>query len=482
MGRPGPRLALSAVVSLVLAFGASAHEAPSDPLHWSGPDGSAKLGLEAGVQAVGEISAFWNLSRRFASTSRFRPQLGWGEGYFKPSLDVERRLAPGVSLYGGLSAIASWTAARDVFGIGDTGRLLIENAFAGLRFGQHGAGFFADISAGAQPYRIGSGMLVADGAGDGFERGAIVFGPRQAWAMTAIARLGYGPFSVEAYYLDANELRTSDTKTRLAGVNARWAPSKDQFVGLAWGQALASAAPYPQASPGGVGAPAIILDGRDGLNFVNAYARLKPLPDAAPGLWITGDFAIQRNGRIRLTAWAARAEIGYAFADWPWRPTLSYGYQTFSGDKPGTARLERFDPLFYDGAQGGWATGTNGSFVFINSNVNAHRFSAAFTVTPQDFLTFRYAHVRANELHSPIQFGQGTRLTLAGGSPGLIAGVTKAHLSDDLLVEYTRVLSANAFLTLGLAHSIPGTGLKAAARPQKLDGWTGGFANLVVRY
>jgi hypothetical protein len=174
-------------------------------------------------------------------------------------------------------------------------------------------------------------------------------------------------------------------------------------------------------------------------------------------------------------------EIGYAFTTLPFAPTLSYTFQTFSGDDPNTARLERFDPLFYDGSPTGWATGYNGSFVFINSNVNAHRVTLAMYLTQRDILTLRYAHVRANELNSPIQFGQGTRLTVVGGAPGLIAGVSKAHLSDDFLVEYTRVLTQNAFLTFGVGYSEPGAGQRALA-PGRIKGWTGGFANLVVKY
>lgn len=470
----GAAILLAAIPSQAMA------QAPADPLRFETPEGHIKLGVEAGVQVVGEIASFWNLARRFAPTSRFQPNLGWGEGYLKPSLDFERRVGPGLALYSGLSAVASRTAQRDILGVGNTGRILLENAFVGLRFEERGKGFFADFSGGAQPYVIGSGMLIGDGASDGFERGALIFGPRRAWAMTAVGRVGYGPFSVEGFYLDANELRSSDTKTHIAGAKADWMIGPNQFVGVAWGQVLKSTAPYAQAVPGNP--PAIITDGRDGLQFVNAYARVNPMPTALPNLWVSGDLAIQRNERIRMSTWGTRGEIGYLFANLPWRPSLSYGFQTFSGDKPGTTRLERFDPLLYDGGQSAWASGTNGSFVFINSNVSTHRFSAAFIITPQDLLTFRYAHVRANVLNSPIQFGQGTRFILAGGSSGLVAGVPKPHLSDDFLIEYTRVLSANAFLTLGAGYSIPGSGLKAAAQPQRLDNWTGGFANLVVRY
>lgn len=182
-----------------------------------------------------------------------------------------------------------------------------------------------------------------------------------------------------------------------------------------------------------------------------------------------------------MRATAGRAEIGYAFKSMPFAPTLAFSWQTFSGDDPKTRRLERFDPLFYDGSPTGWATGTNGSFVFINSNVNAYRVSLALYLSQRDFLTFRYAHTRANQLNSPIQFGQATRLTFSNGIPGLIAGVRKAHLADDAMVEYTRILSQNAYLTLGAAYSIPGAGLKDLA-PGRLKGWGGVFSNLVVKY
>jgi hypothetical protein len=113
--------------------------------------------------------------------------------------------------------------------------------------------------------------------------------------------------------------------------------------------------------------------------------------------------------------------------------------------------------------------------------VNAHRLSLALTVTPRDLVTFRYAHVRANELNSPVQFGQATRLTFTGGIPALATGVTTHHLSDDVLAEYTRVLTPNAYLTAGVGYSHPGRGLKNAAGG-RVDAWTGAFANLVVRH
>lgn len=455
---------------------------PTDPLRVTTATGHFKLGIEAGLLITGQNRAFWDLSRRFSPSSPFATRLAWGEGYVTPSLSFEFTLSPPLSIYGGLSAIASGTAQRDVFDIGNIGRIGLENAFVGLRHGTPGQGFFFDASGGAQPYRIGSGMLIADGGADGFERGALIFGPRRAWAMTAIARVGYGPVAIDGYFLRPNELRSADTRTTIAGVKAEWTIGRDQYVGATIGRVLTSTAPYAQAPPFGIGAPAVLLDARDGLEFANLYARFNPLPGVLPGLWLSGDLALQRNDRNDLRAWAGRAEIGYAFADLPWRPTLSYAFQTFSGDDPRTGRLERFDPLFYDGGQAAWATGTNGSFVFINSNVNAHRVALSLQPSPGDFLTLRYAHVRANELNSPIQFGQGTRLSIVGRTPVLVAGVANAHLSDDVLAEYTRVITPNVFLTVGAGYSIPGAGLRQAARPSRIGDWAGAFANIVVRY
>lgn len=103
---------------------------------------------------------------------------------------------------------------------------------------------------------------------------------------------------------------------------------------------------------------------------------------------------------------------GYTFANVPWSPNVTLGYQTFSGDDPNTPRLERFDPLYYQGSPSAWATGSKSASTFINSNVNALTLALRVQPTQADSWTFRYAHIRANELNSPVQFGQ---LMLNGG-------------------------------------------------------------------
>lgn len=90
----------------------------------------------------------------------------------------------------------------------------------------------------------------------------------------------------------------------------------------------------------------------------------------------------------------------------------------------------------------------------------------------------RYAHIRANELNSPVQFGQATRVDVNGN---VITGVTDAHLSDDLFLEYSRIINRNTFLTAGVSVAFPGAGNDNIIG-RSADPWTGGFINVVVNF
>lgn len=169
---------------------------------------------------------------------------------------------------------------------------------------------------------------------------------------------------------------------------------------------------------------------------------------------------------------------GYTFANLPWSPNLTLGYQSFSGDDPNTTKLERFDPLYYQGSPSAWATGSKSVSTFINSNVNALTLALRVQPTPQDTWTLRYAHIRANELNSPIQFGQASRVDINGN---VVSGVTDKSLADDLFLEYSRIINRNMFLTTGLSVPFPGAGIDkvigSSANP-----WTGGFINVVFNF
>ena len=439
-----------------------------------------KFTLEGGINAVAEENLYWNLADRFAPSANFDSDTQWLEFYVKPGVETTRELGGDGEIYGGFSVVASATLGTDAFAQKNTGRVTIEEAYVGLRKGSVDTGQ-VDFSIGAQELKLGTGMLIANGASNGFERGAVKLGPRKACERTVIGRFRKRDLTATAFFIDPNELASNNTKTRSVGGDVRFDWGRTDFAGVSYVNVLKSGAPYPQAAPGGSGPPAFLEGGRDGLNAVSFYGLFHPSKDSLPGLYVGLDGAYQWNNRIDLSAWGGRIKIGHAWNSKPWRPDLFYSYQTFSGDDPDTPELERFDPLSYEGSPASWATGSKAALVFINSNVQSHQLTLRTMPSPRDFLTFRAAHIRVNEQRSPIQFGQATRLEITDELGSVISGVTANHLADDFFVEYTRVLTPNIFLTGGFSLSVPGKGIEIAYGDDA-PSWTGGFVNVVVNF
>jgi len=436
--------------------------------------------FQAGLNLVSETNLFWNFSNTVAPGSGFDPDAEWIEGYVKPGLSFENMFDDGSALYGKASAVVSYTGGIDAYDFGDTGRLTLEEAYLGFRTDAH-EGLAFDVSVGPRELRLGTGMLIANGGSSGFERGALKFGPRKAWEMAAIGKVsGYG-FTGTGFYVDPNERPANDGNNKLAGLDVRYDAPEGGYLGLTYINVLESDSPYIQAPPGGVGASTILPGAREGTNALNVYAKTNPFTGALENWVFTTDFAYQWNNAVNLRAWAGRVQAGYTFAALPWTPTLTYSYQTFSGDDPTTMALERFDPLYYEGSPSAWATGSKSSMVFINSNVQAHGLALRVQPSRRDTVTLRYAHIRVNQLRSPVQFGQATRVDTTGGTANVIAGVTDPHLSDDLFLEYSRIINPNTFLTAGVSISFPGRGIKNTVVGD-VPNWTGGFVNVVVNF
>ncbi|MNR62279.1 hypothetical protein D3C85_1842610 [compost metagenome] len=63
-----------------------------------------------------------------------------------------------------------------------------------------------------------------------------------------------------------------------------------------------------------------------------------------------------------------------------------------------------------------------------------------------------------------------------------IAGVTSPRLSDDVFIEYTRVITPRIYLTAGYSYSQPGPGIDSIIKDMKAPKWTGGFVNIVADF
>jgi len=453
---------------------ATASTTPQDPLLFESGPNRVKFSLDGVFQQSGVTGSWWNLSEQFAPDAGYKLDRAWAETWIKPGIRVDTSATDWLTTYAGVSYVGSGNIGDDVFEQGYRGLWSVEDAYLGARFRLPDDASTLDVSYGRQQYKIGSGMLIAVGAMNGFERGATTTFARRAWEEAGIVRWSRGPVSLDGIYLNPNELRSASTDTRLAGTKFEWNPDANQSLGIAYFNVFESIYPY-------VAAPIqLIPDGRQGLNTLHVYGNCKPLPDSHPGWHLAGDYAHQWNDRIHMAAHAYNAETGYAFAQLPLTPRLVYAFRSFSGDDPTTTQFEKFDPLFYEGAPPLWATGSNGSFSFLNSNVLAHRLSLNLTLNPQNFMAFYYWHVRAEQVNSPIQFGQAGRVLPSGGEPQLVAGVPDPHLSDDFYLEYTRVITPQIFLTAGVAVSVPGEGLRELV--DDANTWVGGLVNLTVKY
>ncbi|MEM1441984.1 MAG: hypothetical protein AAGF67_06550, partial [Verrucomicrobiota bacterium] len=219
--------------------------------------------FQTGVNAVAEGNLFWDLARLATGNNTFDADAEWLESYVEPGLSFETQVEPGLDFFGKISAVASYTSGTDAFDEGDTGRVTLEEGFLGFRFDVV-QGWEMEASAGARTLRLGTGMLVANGGADGFERGALKFGPREAWEMSGIVQLKRDGFKATGFFLDANEMASNDTRTEIAGFDLRWDGENGQFLGLSYLHVPQSLAPYPQAAPGGIGAPSVNLGAREG--------------------------------------------------------------------------------------------------------------------------------------------------------------------------------------------------------------------------
>jgi hypothetical protein len=458
-----------AVFAATLGSAAPLHAQSAAPQQ----DAPVTFSLDGSVQLTNERNAFWGLGQQFAPTAGYPRSQTWLEVFIHPGLKAQIPLGGGLTGYGGVSLLGTGTLGEDVFQVKDTGRLLVESAFGGLR-GQTD-GWNWDVSAGAQPYRLGHGLLLSAGAGNGFERGAAVLAPRRAWGMTGIARVGKGPLTAEAFHLNPNELEFGDTGTRLWGLQGQWSAGEQASIGLAHIRVSASAAPYPQAPV------SIIEGGRDGLRTTDLIWRYEPRSGALAGLGVLGEAAWQRNDRINMRASGFGFDVGYRLARLPFMPRVSWSMRRFSGDDPATAgKLERFDPLFYDGAPSTWSSGGNGSFAFYNSNLVVHRFRAELILSQRDFVNLNWWKVNAAQANSPVQYGQAARLAIVDGTIGLVSGFPRRELSQEIYAEYIRIVTPQMFVTTGVAGAFPGKGVKAVV-PDARD-WWGLFANVTIKY
>lgn len=409
---------------------------------------------------------WWNLA--VDSTPTFDKSRSFTELWVHPKLNGSFQLGGSTEAYGTLSVGVTQNIGTDAFDYDDSGAVRFGSAVLGLR-GQT-ADWRWDVSAGRQPFTLGTGMLLTAGSSNGYSWGGGASTSRKAWGRSALARVGRGEFTGMAFRVEPDEAPEGRSDTRVQGVALEWARPQVGKAGLSWFTVPRSTSIYP-----GDLAPLVFIDkGREGLDTWHGWADVTGLVPGLPTLGLRAEYARQRNEITRANgqrdpmkagAWLLGAS--YWAQTLPFAPKFSVHVARFSGDKPGTRTYERFDPMFWGNGLDNWWFGANGAYSWLNSNLRAQRFIVDAYLSAQDIVQFQYVRVSADQLNSAVQFGQGVRFT----SNGLLVGVPKAKLSDELYLQYAHVFSPKLVAIAFVARNSPGAGLKAIAT-QGTQAWT----------
>lgn len=307
------------------------------------------------------VAAFLNDKSWFGESKAFLGENtdNWLELGFEPQLSLEAPLGRG-TFYGKLSAVFTDTFGDDASGLtvgaDDTHDASIEQGHIGWRIADLFPGLTDDVfslSIGRQDYVIGTGMLIADGGGDGGDRGGWYLGLRKAFRQSAIARVASKELLAEAFYLE-NQPRSGGIEGDVSGVNLEYHVGDTATLGGSYFLADANVA---------------------GIDSLDVYS-LRGNWQAFKGFTLSGEFAHQDSDQIDADGWYAQA--AYAAADLPWKPVFSYRYAQFDGDDPTTATNEGFRSIAYGYTDyGSWYQGEiTGNYPLGNGNLKSHMLRA----------------------------------------------------------------------------------------------------------
>ena len=309
-----------------------------------------------------------------------------------------------------------------------------ELLYGGIRWRDAGSGLALDASYGQQDFTVGNQMLLGLAGSNGAQRGANQLGPRSAWANAGIVKATWQDFALQAFYLKPNDAPSSATRTIVDGANVDWLPSGPVRLG-------AMVLHVPDSD----------IVTRDGLNIVDLRARVHPLP-SVPHFWLNGEFAWERKSGVAANGWYVQANVNAL--DATWKPLVSLRYASLSGDKPGTATWEGFDPLYFAGSNPNWYQGKIGSSIFNNTNLNVANATLTLTPDEKNIVEFLCLYFAADQTNSPLAIPAVNTMPTGGG------GVPAKALASEFDVQYTYVINKNVNINAFAAYAAPGAGLK----------------------
>src|SRR6185295_7375820 len=206
----------------------------------------------------------------------------WFESFIKPALSGSYALNKG-ELYGAISAVGERTLDAPPPVVGkEASSFEVEDLYIGWRSGNAiGLGENAlDFTVGRSQYKIGQGLLLWDGAGEGGTRGGFWSNARKAWQFAAIGRFKPKQHTFELFYLDRSEVPEATTGTRLWGANYELHLGEANTLGASYLHFYADSLPR-----------------RDGMSVYNLRAFIAPFKQV-PDLSFAAEYAHEHNGDL----------------------------------------------------------------------------------------------------------------------------------------------------------------------------------------
>jgi hypothetical protein len=320
---------------------------------YSSDAGKITFNFDAVAAVFANKDSWFGQSREFLGDNTDH----WSEYGIEPRLSFEFGLGGG-TIFGQFSAVHTQTGGDDASGLTidnhDNSSTNTEQAHIGWKVGdplEALKGYEFSISAGRQDYKIGSGMLIADGGSDGGDFGGWYIGMRKAHQESLIVQLKSDRLLGEVFRIK-NRPRSGGIQGDAIGGNFEYTFFGTTKLGGTYMQV--------DANEHGVD----ILDVWDG--------RFDWTPvDALSGLGISAEYAHQDSDDIDADGWFAQAS--YQLQKTPWTPSFIYRYAHFDGDDPDTARSEGWRNLAYGFTDwGSWYQGEiSGNYPLSNTSLNS---------------------------------------------------------------------------------------------------------------
>jgi opacity protein-like surface antigen len=355
-----------------------------------------KLDLGATVSPVAGYNTWLHNGQFFTQYSPFGKDYPPNNSFinteyaFTAGLTAVVQISPNLFAYGNYRAIFMGTLGRDLYRKDNPNDIATENFYGGIVGtipANRGHVVNFNVSAGRQPYRIGTGMLLCQIALNGGDRGALNVWPRFSGDFVGLAQVRYDNLRVEYFYVDPSEFGGFESNTLLNGFNVDYGKPYGVKAGFTFLKVNRSTSIYmfPDGS----------FESRNKLRAFNLRGEWVPKP-STNSLIAKIDLGLQNNARFSMLAMGGAAELGYLAGKHKLKPSVSYRFSHLTGDNPNTERFERWDFLYSGNDVDTWIQGLIMKNILFNTNLQAHRLQGQVLI--KGFrLTGQYFYFRANQ-------------------------------------------------------------------------------------